>query len=102
MDCAGEFVLGQVLIGEVSEGTVRVLWRVLILPRLVRFVIGPLNDVFELVLTCMSHSLHCICAAKLSRLSVLANEDCCSFGSIAQSINTMISYNIVSVAIMLL
>jgi hypothetical protein len=49
-----ESFLGHVLLGEVAEGTVRVLRRVLVFPRFVGLVVLLSEDTFELILTCVS------------------------------------------------
>lgn len=49
-----ESLLGHVLLGEVAEGTVGVLRRVLVLPRFVGLVVLLAKDALELVLTCVS------------------------------------------------
>ena len=44
-----EFVLGQVLLGEVTEGRMGVFGCMLVFPRTVRFVVLFAKDAFELV-----------------------------------------------------
>jgi hypothetical protein len=46
-----ELLLGNVLLGEISKGTMGVLGSVLIFPRLIRLVVLLADDSLELVLT---------------------------------------------------
>lgn len=77
-----EPVLGDVLLGEISKGTVWVFGSVIIFPWLVGLVVLFGKDSFELILTYMSQRLHWIWEARLSLLRLLAMELCCNLGSI--------------------
>ena len=49
---------GEVVCGEIPERTVRVLGRVFVLPRLIRQVLGPKDEIPESVLAFMTACLH--------------------------------------------
>ena len=76
-----EFVLGDVLFGEVAKGRMWVFRCVWVLPRLVGFIVLPSEDVLQLIFAWMERGVHWICEARLSRRSELAMELCCSLGS---------------------
>ena len=76
-----ESVLGEVLLGEVSEGAVWVFGRVMVFPGFVALVVLFADDAFELVLAWVGWGIHWIWEARLSRRRELAMELCCSLGS---------------------
>lgn len=76
-----DFFFRDVLLGEVSEGGVRVGWRVLVFPGLVALVVLFAEYAAKLVLAWMRVEVHWICEATLSRRRVFARELCCSLGS---------------------
>jgi len=76
-----DFFLGDVLLGEVSEGGVRVRRCVLVFPGLVALVVLLAENAAKLVLAWVRAGVHWICEARLSRRRVFAKELCCSLGS---------------------
>ena len=79
--CFFEFFPRDVLLGEVSEGGVRVGRGELIFPGLVALVVLLAENTAELVLAWVRAGVHWICEARLSRRRVFARELCCSLGS---------------------
>ena len=75
------FFLGDVVLGEVSEGGVRVRRCVLVFPGLVALVVLLAENPAKLVLAWVRVGVHWICEATLSRRRVFAKELCCSLGS---------------------
>jgi hypothetical protein len=53
-----EFVFGEILSGEIAEGTVGVFGCILVFPWLVGLVVLLAEDSLELVLTCIEQNLH--------------------------------------------
>ena len=45
-----DFIFREILIGEISEGTVGVFWSVVIFPWFIVFIIGSAEEAFELIL----------------------------------------------------
>ena len=58
VSCIFEFVFGEVLFGEVTEGGVGVFRGMLVFPRAVRLVVLPAENAFELIFAYLSGSLH--------------------------------------------
>jgi hypothetical protein len=70
--CGAEFFFGEVLSGEVSEGTVRIFGGVLIFPWFIGLIVLLLEYGFELVLAWIVGGVHCMLEAGLSRRRELA------------------------------
>lgn len=76
------FLLGQVLLREVTKWRMWVFGRKLILPRFVGLVGSLADEVLELVLIWVRSGILWRLEAGLSRRRFCARDDCCSFGSI--------------------
>ena len=81
-----EFLLGDVLFGEVPEAGVGVFGGVIVLPGFVVLVGLLVDNAFQLILACLRRELHWRWEAGLSLRSDCAKELCCSLGSMSEVI----------------